>query len=71
MKKYGEGGGGDCEIVIYFQIEWVIETKEISSVTNEKHHMLWYFFVFNDMGWEVIVCFVDISGNVVDQHCLV
>ena len=28
----------------------------------------WFFFLFNDLRWEVIVCFVDI-GWIVDHHC--
>ena len=31
--------------------------------------MLWVFFMFNDLRWEVIACFVDIAW-IDDHHCL-
>ena len=31
--------------------------------------MLWFFFVFSDLRWEVIVYYID-KGGIVDHHCL-
>jgi hypothetical protein len=34
-----------------------------------RHTYVVVFFVFGDLRWDVIVCFVDIGG-IVDHHCL-
>ena len=40
-----------------------------SNLMHSQRHMSWSFFVFSDLWWEVIVCFVDIS-EIVDHHYL-
>ena len=35
----------------------------------QRHFVVYFFFMFNELKWEVIVRFVDIGGNV-DHHCL-
>ena len=42
----------------------------VSSQDLDFHcYMSWSFFMFNELKWEVIVCFVDI-GRIVDHYCL-